>query len=80
MRSCSGVKEAASTLPRMIERYANSSSRVFGKPPSSSSLSLTSPRQYLFSAVRSRIVTCRFLSSWTARRMNFISNRGSPSK
>jgi hypothetical protein len=29
-RSCSGVNDAASTLPRMIEGCANSSSRVFG--------------------------------------------------
>ena len=32
IRSCSGVNDAASTLPRMTPRYANSSSRVFGKP------------------------------------------------
>ena len=80
MRSCSGENEAASTLPRINERYSNSSSRVFGKPSTSSSGSPTSRRRYLFSAVRCRMTTCRFLSSSTARRMNLASKRGSPSK
>ena len=47
IRSCSGENDAASTLPRMIARYANSSSRVFGKPPTSSSALPTSSRQVL---------------------------------
>ena len=66
--------------PRMIARYENSSSRVFGKPPTSSSGLPTSRRRYFSSAVRCRMTTCRFLSSSTARRMNFTSKRGSPSR
>src|SRR3970282_2202315 len=67
-------------LPRIKPRYANSYSRVFGKPPSRCSGSSTSIRRYLLSAVRWSATTWRFRSSVTARRMNFISNRGSPPK
>ena len=41
IRNCSGVNDAASTLPRTSARYANNSSRVFGKPAISSSELLT---------------------------------------
>ena len=45
MRNWSGVNAAASMLPRTSPRYANSSSRVFGNPPASSSgVSMSSRR------------------------------------
>ena len=80
MRSCSGVNDAASTLPRIRARYWNSSSRVFGKPPISSSALVTDCGGSTCSRRSAAAsTTWRFLSSSTARRMNFASERGSPS-
>ena len=66
-------------LPRMMARYANSSSRLVGNPPSSSRLSRTPSRRNLRSALRISPTTCTPLSAATARRRKANSGRGSPS-
>ena len=62
----SDVNALAGTLPRITERYANSSSRVDGKPPTSSSAESTPSRRYFFSLVRCSRTTCTFSSPSSA--------------